>query len=229
MLFDSIEKTTMILSNNHWSTFWPSELTGELVTLALLLCFVTMMNLELRFPKLTSTPRQRRLSYETNISLCVLNSIVITVFSISTLLTVAERYSDNGLLSDLSSPALKVLVTLLAIDLMLYLWHQTCHRLAFLWLFHRVHHSDSTMNVSTSFRLHFVDIFVTTCLKVLLIVLLGIDKSLVILAETLILLSTMFHHTNTRFKYERILGWIMIVPAMHRLHHSTVRSDYNHN
>ena len=100
MLYDLIEKTTMILSNSHWPTFLPSELTGELVTLALLVCFVTMSNLELRFPKLAYTLRQKRLSYETNISLCVLNSIVITVFSISTLLTVAERYSGNGLLSD---------------------------------------------------------------------------------------------------------------------------------
>ena len=229
MLYDLIEKTKMILSNTHWPILGPGELTGELVTLALLLCFVMMSNLELRFPKLAYTPRQKKLSYETNISLFVLNSIVITVFSISTLLAVAERYSGNGLMGDLSSPSLKALVSFLAIDLMLYLWHQACHRLKFLWLFHRVHHSDSTMNVSTSFRLHFVDIFATTCLKVLLIVLLGIDKPLVIMAETLILLSTLFHHTNTRFKYERILGWIMIVPSLHRLHHSTVRSDYNHN
>ncbi len=229
MLNELIEKTKIILSSSHRPIYWPGELTGELVTLALLLCFVTLSNLELRFPKLAYTPRQKKLSYETNISLFVLNSIVITVFSISTLLAVAERHSGSGLLSDLSSPALKALVSLLAIDLMLYLWHQACHRLEFLWLFHRVHHSDSSMNVSTTFRLHFVEIFATTCLKVLLIVTLGIDKPLVLIAETFILLCTMFQHTNTRFKYECILGCIMIVPSLHRLHHSSERSDYDHN
>ena len=229
MLYESIEKTKMILSSIHWPIYWSGELTGELVSIALLLCFVTLSNLELRFPKLAYTPWQKRLSYQTNISLFVLNSIVITVFSISTLLAIAERYSGSGLLSYLSTPALKALVSLLAIDLVLYLWHQACHRLEFLWLFHRVHHSDSSMNVSTAFRLHFVEIFATTCLKLLLIVTLGIDKMSVLAMETLILLCTMFHHTNTSFKYERMLGCFMIVPLLHRLHHATERSDHDHN
>ena len=229
MLYELIEKTMMILSSTHWPIYWPGELTGELVSIALLLCFVTLSNLELHFPKLAYTPWQKRRSYQTNISLFVLNSIVITVFSVSTLLAIAERYSGSGLLSYVSSPALKALVSLLAIDFTLYLWHQACHRLEFLWLFHRVHHSDSSMNVSTAFRLHFVEIFATTCLKVLLIVTLGIDKMLVLTIETLILLCTMFHHTNTNFKYERILGCLMIVPLLHRLHHATERSDYDHN
>jgi sterol desaturase/sphingolipid hydroxylase (fatty acid hydroxylase superfamily) len=229
MLYELIEKTKMVLSSTHWPIYWPGELAGELVTLALLLCFVTMSNLELRFPKLAYTTWQKRLSYQTNISLFVLNSIVITAFSVSMLLTIAERYSGNGLLSLVSSPLVKALLSLLAIDLLLYIWHQACHRLEFLWLFHRVHHSDSSMNVSTAFRLHFVEIFATTCLKVLLIVTLGIDKMLVLTIETLILLCSMFHHTNTSFKYERFLGCLMIVPMMHRLHHSTERSDYDHN
>lgn len=95
MLNELIEKTKIILSSSHRPIYWPGELTGELVTLALLLCFVTLSNLELRFPKLAYTPRQKKLSYETNISLFVLNSIVITVFSISTLLAVAERHSGS--------------------------------------------------------------------------------------------------------------------------------------
>jgi sterol desaturase/sphingolipid hydroxylase (fatty acid hydroxylase superfamily) len=229
MLYELIEKTKTILLNTHWPIYWPGELTGELVTLTLLLCFVTLSNLELRFPRLTYTSWQKRLSYQTNISLFVLNSIVITVFSVSTLLAIAERYSGNGLLSLVPNPLVKVLLSLLAIDLLLYIWHQACHRLALLWLFHRVHHSDSTMNVSTAFRLHFVEIFATTCLKVLLIVTLGIDKVLVLTLETLILLCSMFHHTNTRFKYERMLGCMIIVPSLHRLHHSSVRSEYEHN
>jgi sterol desaturase/sphingolipid hydroxylase (fatty acid hydroxylase superfamily) len=229
MLYELIEKTKVILASTHWPIYWPGELQGELVTLALLVCFVTLSNLELRFPKLGYTSWQKRLSYQTNISLFVLNSVVITMFSVATLLTIAERYSSSGLLSDLSSPALKALISLLGIDLMLYLWHQACHRFDFLWLFHRVHHSDSSMNVSTAFRLHFVEIMTTTCLKVLLIVTLGIDKMLVLTIESLMLLGSMFHHTNTCFRYERILSYMMIVPFLHRLHHSSERSDYNYN
>jgi sterol desaturase/sphingolipid hydroxylase (fatty acid hydroxylase superfamily) len=112
---------------------------------------------------------------------------------------------------------------------MLYLWHIACHRFEFLWLFHRVHHCDASMNVSTAFRLHFLDIITTTSLKLLLIVTLGIDKPLVLIAETLILLCTMFQHTNAHLKYERYLGYFVIVPFLHRLHHATERNDYDHN
>jgi sterol desaturase/sphingolipid hydroxylase (fatty acid hydroxylase superfamily) len=229
MLYELIEKTYLILSSVDWTNFWPVELTGEIIAIALLLCFVTLSNIELRFPKIKHTTWQRHRSYHTNLSLFVFNSIVMTVFSVSTLLMIAERYSGSGLLSFVPSSLLKAVLSLLTIDLMLYLWHQACHRLAFSWLFHRVHHSDSSINVSTAFRLHFVEIFATTCLKVLLIITLGVDKMSVLAMETLILLCTMFHHTNSCFKYERILGCFMIVPFLHRLHHATERSDYDHN
>jgi hypothetical protein len=39
----------------------------------------------------------------------------------------------------------------------------------------------------------------------------------------------MFHHTNIGFKYERILGRFMIVPFLHRVHHSTERSEHDRN
>lgn len=229
MLYELIAKTNLILSSDHWAIFWPADLTGELVAIALLLCFTTMSSLEFRFPKLAYTGWQSRQSYQTNLSLFVFNSILITVFSVSTLLMIAERCSGYGLLSHVPSPALKALVSLLAIDLLLYLWHQACHRMGFLWVFHRVHHSDPYLNVSTAFRLHFVEIFATTCLKALLIILLGIDKMLVLSIETLLTLCIMFHHTNTRFKYEQLLGYFIIVPLLHRVHHSKKRSEHDQN
>jgi sterol desaturase/sphingolipid hydroxylase (fatty acid hydroxylase superfamily) len=229
MLYELIAKTYLIFSSADWANFWPVELTGELVAIALLLCFVTMSNLELSFPKIFHTPWQTRRSYQTNISLFVFNSVLITVFTVSTLLMIAERYSGYGLLSFVPNPALKALLSLLAIDLLLYVWHQACHRLDFLWLFHRVHHSDPYLNVSTAFRLHFVEIIATSCLKALLIIILGIDKMLVLTIETLVTLFIMFHHTNTSFKYERILACFMIVPLLHRVHHSTELSEHDRN
>ena len=229
MFYELLAKTNLILSSTYSAIFRPMELTGEVVAIILLLSFFTLSNVEFRLPKLKYSAWQTRRSYHTNISLFVFNSIVITVVSVATLLMVAERYSGNGLLNCLPSPALKAIISLLAVDLMLYAWHQACHRLPFLWLFHRVHHSDPYLNVSTAFRLHFVEIFATSCLKALLIIVLGIDKMLVLTIETLIILCLMFHHTNTRFKYERTLSYCMIVPLLHRVHHATESSDYNSN
>jgi sterol desaturase/sphingolipid hydroxylase (fatty acid hydroxylase superfamily) len=228
MLNELIAKTTLTLSSASWSS-WPVELTGELVAFTLLICFVGLSNLEARFPKLYRPARQTRQSYQTNISLFVFNSLLMSVCSVSTLFIIAERYSSVGLLNYVSSPALKAVLGFLAVDLLLYVWHQACHRVDLLWIFHRVHHNDPYLNVSTAFRLHFVEILATNSLKALLIIFLGIDKMLVLTIETVITLCIMFHHTNISFKYECVLGRFMIVPFLHRVHHSTERSEHDSN
>jgi len=113
--------------------------------------------------------------------------------------------------------------------LLLYLWHLVCHRVDAFWMFHRVHHNDPYLNVSTAFRLHFVEVLITNSLKALLIILLGIDKTLVLAIETIITLCILFHHANIGFRFERILGQIMIVPSLHRVHHSVERSEHDSN
>jgi sterol desaturase/sphingolipid hydroxylase (fatty acid hydroxylase superfamily) len=229
MLIEIVTTPLLTLLGVTWSASWPVELTGELVAFALLTCFVGLSNLESRFPKISRPARQTRQSYRTNISLFVFNSLLMSVCSVSTLFMIAERYSSYGLLNYIPSPALKAVLAFLAIDLLLYVWHQACHRVDALWLFHRVHHNDPYLNVSTAFRLHFVEILITNVLKALLIVALGIDKMLVLAIETIVTLCIMFHHTNIAFKYEGILGRFMIVPFLHRVHHSTERSEHDRN
>jgi sterol desaturase/sphingolipid hydroxylase (fatty acid hydroxylase superfamily) len=228
MLNELIAKTTLALSSVPWSS-WPAELSGELVASALLICFVGLSNLENRFPKISRPARQTRHSYQTNISLFVFNSLLISVFSVSTLFIIAEHFSSNGLLDGITNPVLKAILAFLAVDLLLYFWHKACHRVDCLWIFHRVHHNDPYLNVSTAFRLHFMEIIATNTLKALLIVILGIDKMLVLGIETVITLFIMFHHTNISFQYERMLAYVMIVPSLHRVHHSTERSEHDSN
>lgn len=228
MLNELIAKTTLALSSVPWSS-WPTELSGELVASALLICFVGLSNLENRFPKISRPARQTRHSYQTNISLFVFNSLLISVFSVSTLFIIAEHFSRDGLLDGITNPALKAILAFLAVDLLLYFWHKACHRVDFLWIFHRVHHNDPYLNVSTAFRLHFMEIIATNTLKALLIVILGIDKMLVLAIETVATVFIMFHHTNISFQYERMLGYVMIVPFLHRAHHSTERSEHDSN
>jgi sterol desaturase/sphingolipid hydroxylase (fatty acid hydroxylase superfamily) len=225
MFYEEYAKSLLMLPG----LAWPVELTGELAAFALLLCFVGLSNLEIRFPKIIRPTKQTRQSYLTNINLFVFNSILMSVCSVSTLFIIAERYSSYGLLNYVPNAALKAVLAFLAIDLLLYVWHQTCHRVDALWMFHRVHHNDPYLNVSTAFRLHFVEILLTNVLKALLIVALGMDKILVFAIEALSTLCIMFHHTNISFKYERALGRFMIVPFLHRVHHSTERNEHDRN
>ncbi|MFM8330388.1 MAG: DUF2934 domain-containing protein, partial [Candidatus Methylumidiphilus sp.] len=45
----------------------------------------------------------------------------------------------------------------------------------------------------------------------------------------IITLFIMFHHANFRFRGERLLAWLFIVPHLHRRHHSTLRREHDSN
>jgi Fatty acid hydroxylase superfamily/Protein of unknown function (DUF2934) len=85
------------------------------------------------------------------------------------------------------------------------------------------------LNVSTAFRLHLLDVLVITLVKAAYIVLFGFDMVVVLTNEIINTLFLMFHHSNLAFKGERFLGYLIIVPYLHRVHHSTQRHEHDSN
>lgn len=208
---------------------WLSNMSGDLATFTLLIGFVVLSALEFNHPKRQLPLKQLRHSYRTNIGLFVFNSMVISLLSATPLLMLADRYSDRGLLIHIANPAWKALLSFVSLDLLLYCWHRASHSFDGLWMFHKVHHNDPYLNVSTAFRLHIVELLSITALKSAYIVLLGVDKSMVLTNETLLTLFIMFHHANISCYGEKRLGQIFIVPYLHRAHHSTERNEHDTN
>lgn len=208
---------------------WLSSMSGKLATFTLLLVFVVLSALELNHPERKLPLKQLRRSYQTNISLFIFNSIVISLLSATPLLMLADRYSDRGLLSYVEGPVWKTLLSFVLLDLLLYFWHRISHSFDSLWMFHKVHHNDPYLNVSTAFRLHIVELFIITMLKSTYIILLGVDTTMVLTNETLLTLFIMFHHANISFRGEKRLGQIIIAPYLHRAHHSTARNEHDNN
>ena len=208
---------------------WPTMVPGEVLALTLLMVFAILATLEFQAPSEKLAKKHLRQSYKTNFSLFIVNSIALSLVSASSLLVIAERYSDKGLLNTLSSPAWKAVLSFLMLDLLMYLWHKTCHSFDGLWMFHKVHHNDPYLNITTSFRIHFLELVITNLLKALLIILLGIQGAMVLTSEAIMTLFIMFHHTNISFKGEKLLGQVFIVPSLHRTHHSTQRSEHDSN
>jgi sterol desaturase/sphingolipid hydroxylase (fatty acid hydroxylase superfamily) len=163
-----------------------------------------------------------------NIGLFLFNNIVLPLLSISTLLALAERYTDSSLLDGLP-PLTQAILSFLLFDLTLYFWHWVSHKFAWLWQFHRVHHSDLTMNVSTAFRVHVLDHLTMTAFKSAYVIGFGVSEDTLVWNETLTTLFLIFHHSNLAFKGEGILGNLIIVPYLHRLHHSTQRHEHDSN
>lgn len=208
---------------------WLSSMPGKLATSILLIVFVALSALEFFRPKRRLPAKPLRRSYQTNIGLFMFNSIVISLLSATPLLMLAERYSDRGLLSHIDNPGWKALLSFLLLDLMLYCWHRVSHSFDGLWMFHKVHHNDPYLNVSTAFRLHIVELLIITVLKAAYIILLGVDQMLVLINETLLTLFIMFHHGNISFPGEKHFGRVIVVPYLHRTHHSTERSEHDTN
>lgn len=125
----------------------------------------------------------------------------------------------------------RVVVGILMMDLTFYYWHWANHRIPLLWRFHNVHHLDPDMDVSTSFRFHFVEILYSTAFRILQVVVLGIAPLTYVVYETIFACCTMFHHSNLRLplQLERLLNKVIVTPRMHGIHHSVVKGETNSN
>jgi len=224
----SSEITSLITFVESYVT-WLSSLSGELATLTLFIAFIVLAALELNYPKRRLPVKQLYRSYRTNAGLFVFNSVVISLLSAAPLLMVAEYFSGWGLLNHVENTVWKALLSFVALDLLLYWWHKASHDIDGLWMFHKVHHNDPYLNVSTAFRLHIVELLILTAVKSVYIVILGVTQTMVLINETLLTLFIMFHHSNISFRGEQRLGKAIIVPYLHRAHHSTERHEHDSN
>ena len=203
--------------------------SASLAPYSLLMFFALLVVLELNAPREKLSITQMQSSYQANIKLFVFNNIVISLLSIPSLLLLASHYADKGLLSTISNPLEKAFISFLAMDLLLYGLHKASHRIDCLWMLHKVHHNDLYLNVTTAFRLHFLEIILITSMKAVLVMVLGIEKTYLLANELVITLCIMFHHTNILVFGEKLLGWVIITPYLHRVHHSTLRNEHDHN
>ncbi len=124
-----------------------------------------------------------------------------------------------------------LVLDLLLLDIWLYWWHRANHEVPLLWRFHSVHHLDQWLDVSSSLRFHFGEVWLSALARGLFIVLMGIDYLSVLLFESLILIAAGFHHSNIRLPpgFERALSKIVITPSIHWVHHHVVREDTDSN
>ncbi len=137
-----------------------------------------------------------------------------------------------GLLYQVAPPAsIRLLAACLLFDFWMYAWHRLNHRLPFLWRFHRVHHSDPRMDVTTANRFHFGEIIVSSLLRIPVIALLGLQMHEIAIYEVLMFTVVQFHHANIALpeKLDRVVRLFIVTPSMHKVHHSRWRPETDSN
>ena len=138
---------------------------------------------------------------------------------------------------------LYTVLSVIAIDLGVYISHRAQHEIPFLWEFHKVHHSAEKLNPLTLYRMHPVDLFFSAIIISLLsgiayaglffltaetpqaMTLLGLN----IITAVFYILGYNLRHSHIWLSYPGWLSRILISPAQHQIHHSSDPKHFDMN
>ena len=170
--------------------------------------------------------RLKRIALHTGVA--TINTILIRVFAYVPflLLTVYAEEEGWGLSRLLGLVGwMEIALSIIVLDLFDYWWHRANHRVRFLWRFHKAHHSDTYMDVTTALRFHPGELLLSFFVKASWIVIWGPTVIAWFLFEAMVSLSAQFHHSNFDFsdKVERWLSLIIVTPRYHASHHAVDR------
>lgn len=126
---------------------------------------------------------------------------------------------------------LVILLSVMILDLTIYLQHVMFHALPVLWRLHRVHHADRDFDTTTGLRFHPIEIFLSMGIKISAIALIGAPPVAVLLFEILLNATAMFNHGNVSLPafLDRMMRMVVVTPDMHRVHHSVIPRETNSN
>ena len=128
-------------------------------------------------------------------------------------------------------------------DLFSYLIHFCMHKLPFLWEFHKIHHSATSLNPLTQYRIHPIELVINNIRSIVIFGLVTgffdylsahqIDK-MVFLGVNIfhfifLLLGANLRHSHVKLKYPKFLEYIFISPFQHQIHHSNNPLHFNKN
>ncbi|MFT5349357.1 MAG: sterol desaturase/sphingolipid hydroxylase (fatty acid hydroxylase superfamily) [Planctomycetota bacterium] len=169
-----------------------------------------------------------------NLILLTIDTLLIRLFMPLAAVSMAAIavIHDWGLFNLLDlNPWLAGIISFLILDVLIYFQHRLFHKYSLLWRLHRVHHSDTEFDLTTGIRFHPVEIFISMCIKILAVMLIGAPVLSVIVFEIVLSATSLFNHGNVRIpdSIDHHLRWLLVTPDMHRVHHSAINKETNSN
>jgi sterol desaturase/sphingolipid hydroxylase (fatty acid hydroxylase superfamily) len=184
-------------------------------------------------------PRRRReiprlIRWSNNLGVVVIDTLLVRltfpIVAVGLALVAQER--GWGLFNVFDVPAwVAFVVSILALDLAIYLQHVMFHAVPALWRLHRMHHADLEFDVTTGLRFHPVEILLSMGIKLAVVAAFGPPAIAVLVFEVLLNATAMFNHSNIRIPtaIDHVLRLVVVTPDMHRVHHSIHPSETNSN
>ena len=116
----------------------------------------------------------------------------------------------------------KLILGVAMIDMVSYWFHRLSHLVLLLWRFHRVHHSDTSMDTSTYFRGHPIEIFFWFgTSNIIAAGIFGLDLFTLGVYYLIVTPFLIIEHTNLHFPrwVDKTFGLIFTTPNLHKIHH----------
>ena len=125
----------------------------------------------------------------------------------------------------------QIILGVLALDLFGYFAHVVLHKSWLGWQFHRVHHSENAVDVTTAFRQHPGETVWRILWQLAAIMLFGIPLWITIVYLILSGLNAELEHANIRLnrRVDRLLRLLVVTPNMHKVHHSRDQRETDSN
>jgi sterol desaturase/sphingolipid hydroxylase (fatty acid hydroxylase superfamily) len=206
---------------------------GTVRLVAFISVFSTMALWEATAPR---RPRSysRLTRWPSNLAIVVLNTGLVRILLSATAVSLAALGTQRGwgLLNNLPLPSWgRIIISVILLDLAIYLQHIMFHAVPALWRVHRMHHADLDFDVTTGARFHPIEIILSMLIKFGVIAATGASAAGVLVFEVLLNATSMFNHGNVRLpvRLDRYLRWLVVTPDMHRVHHSMVVGETNSN
>ncbi|MFU8814996.1 MAG: sterol desaturase family protein [Pseudomonadales bacterium] len=198
-----------------------------------LFILVSMVAWELLAPRRRSEI-PRRLRWGSNLGVVVVNTVLVRLAFplVAVGLALLAQQRGWGLLNVFELPLwISIALSVLVLDLAIYLQHVMFHAVPALWRLHRMHHADLEFDVTTGLRFHPMEILVSMVLKLTVVAALGPPAVAVLIFEVLLNATSMFNHGNVRLPpwLDHRLRWLVVTPDMHRVHHSIYPLETNSN
>jgi len=124
-----------------------------------------------------------------------------------------------------------LLIAAFVFELIGYCLHVLMHEVHWLWRFHAVHHTDTDLDVFSTYRHHPGEVIFVSAISIPTVLLLAPPITVVLVLEMFRTTINVLSHSNIYIpeRLDRLLSWFVITPDFHRLHHCSERRYTNSN
>lgn len=205
----------------------PTQLLLAYISFIALLAFF-----ESRKPGFSADPGRTK-RWPTNFGIGLLNLTLAILAPVSAVIAAywAGR-NGYGLFNNIATPWWVVaIVTVLGRSFAGYALHFVMHKAPLLWRIHRVHHSDTHLDVSTALRSHPLEALILVAGTATAAIALGMDPVVLAAYEIVEAIVHVATHANLRLpeRLDRALRLLIVTPNMHSLHHSAWHRETDSN